>query len=577
MKRNIEPLFIKPEASIKQAMQTITEAGRLRLPVGIALVINDDKQLVGTVTDGDIRKALVKGMSMDAPVNRIMAKEPITVPENLTVDSMIKMVMDKVKQSQRINDYKVNQVIVTTSTNRVIDVLDFYELWSKQEVGYKNVCVVGTGHVGLTLSVVLAELGYQVTGFDINYQLVEKLNKGTVTFYEKGLEPLLKFHLKEENIKFTAKLDGIQADIYVICVGTPINEETQKPILTYIEKAVADVGRVLKKEDTVILRSTVTVGTTRGVVMPILEERSSLKAGIDFYLAFAPERVVEGNALEEMKEIPQIVGGINKKSAQEAARLLQTICPSVVMLDSLEEAELIKLINNTYRDHSFAFANKIVLLCDQLKIDAVKILKAAGEGYPRNPIPLPSPGVGGYCLTKDPYLMADVAKSNKIDPDIFIHSRTINNQMPKFVASKITQFIKEHCAKEKLIKVYCLGFAFKGFPETSDMRGSPAIDVVNHLHQNLNGKLQLTGYDSVVHRDSLEGAGISYLPYREGFKDAHCVLIMNNHPDFAKIDIFSLLESMRKPGLFFDGWHFFLPAEIRKVKGIVYQGLGGFH
>ncbi len=577
MKKNIKPLFINAQVSIKEAMQTITEAAHRRLPVGIALVVNENQQLIGTVTDGDIRKALVRGVGMDEPVNRIMATNPITVPENLSIDDMIKTVFEKVERSQRIRDYKVNQVIITNNKNQVTDVLDFYELWFKQDVRYKKICIVGTGHVGLTLTVVLAELGYQVVGFDINKELVRKLNKGEVSFYEKGLEPLLKFHLKEGNIKFISALKDNLVDIYVICVGTPVDEPTRKSILSHIEKAAEDVGKILKKEDLVILRSTVTVGTTRNVVMPILEEKSGLKAGVDFYLAFAPERVVEGNALEEMKEIPQIVGGINKKSAQEASRVLQTICPSVVMLDNLEEAELIKLINNTYRDHSFAFSNKIALLCGQLKLDAVKILKAAGEGYPRNPIPLPSPGVGGYCLTKDPYLMAEVAEKHKVDPDIFIHSRKINTSMPRFVASQVLSFIEKNFPQEQLIKIYCLGLAFKGYPETSDMRGSPALDVIKHLHLNFNGRFLISGYDAVVKKENIERLGINYLSYREGFKDVHCVLIMNNHPDFAKMDVFTLLETMKKPGLLFDGWHFFSPQEIKKIKGVVYQGLGGFH
>lgn len=576
MKKNIEALFIKSGVTIKDAMRAITEAGRKKLPVGIALVVDADKKLIGTVTDGDIRKALVKGITIEEKVEKIMVRSPITVPDGLSVDEMIKLIRQKVKESGRIKSDKIDQVIVTDPQNRVVDVMEFYELFYKREVQYKRICVVGTGHVGLTLLVVLADLGYEVTGLDINKEHVERLNRGEVGFYEKGLEPLLKFHLREKTARFATDFKDIAADVYIICVGTPVDEKTNRPVNTALVGAAVDIGKNLKSNDVVILRSTVAVGTTRKVILPILEKESGLKAGRDFYLAFAPERVVEGNALEEIKNIPQVIGGVNKQSVQEASKILQTISPSVVTLDSLEEAELVKLVNNTYRDHSFAFANQIVLLCDRLKLDAVKLIKAATEGYPRNPVPLPSPGVGGYCLTKDPHLMAEVARDHGISPDLFTQSRAINNAMPEFVSVKVQEFIEKQLKKEKKLKIYCLGFAFKGYPETSDMRGSPAVDTVRSLQKSLKGRVQLCGFDVVVKKEKIEGLGVEYLPYKEGFKNAHCVLIMNNHPDFGKLDIFALLDTMKKPGFFFDGWHFFYPEEIRKVEGIMYHGLGGF-
>src|SRR3989338_6323582 len=247
MKKNIEFLFLGKSFTIRQVMETITEAPHRGLPSGIVLVVDDQKKLIGSVTDGDIRKALVKGASMDDSIEKIMIRDPITVDEDLTADEKIRSMMTKVKASGRIHGGKVDQVIVTDKKNRVVDVLDFYELWYKQEVRYKRICVVGAGHVGLTLSVVLADLGYQVLGFDINPRLVASLNKGEVGFYEKGLEPLLRFHIREKNIKFISALyEGI-ADIYIICVGTPVHEETNQPLNDAIKKAAGDVGKVLQK------------------------------------------------------------------------------------------------------------------------------------------------------------------------------------------------------------------------------------------------------------------------------------------------------------------------------------------
>lgn len=578
MKSSIKNLFINSNTTVREAMHTITKAPHLKLTVGIALVIDDNERLIGTVTDGDIRRALVKGISLNETVDKIMAKDPITVDDSLTVNEMIKTVTIKVKESGRIRDYKVDKVIVTDKDKKVVDVLDFYDLWYKQEIKHKKICIIGTGYVGLTLSVVLAESGYEVLGTDTDQDIVENLNKGELSFYEKGLQPLLKLHLKEGNVKFTSFLKEKKADVYIICVGTPVDEKTNKPVFDYIKKAAEDVGEYLKKDDVIILRSTVPVGTTRSLVLPLLEKKSSLKAGTDFYLVFAPERIAEGNALEEVKEIPQILGGINKQSAQIAARVFQTFNPSIIILDSLEEAEMVKLINNTFRDLSFAFANKIALMCEKLKLDTVKIIKAANEGYPRNPVALPSPGVGGYCLKKDSYIMAEVARKIKVSDDIFLESRKINNAIPHSVAGKILKFIETNWLQEKKLKIYIMGFAFKGYPETSDMRGSPTIDVLKILQDKLRERANFSGYDPIVKKEEIENLNVKYLSYREGFKDAHCVLIMNNNPEFEKIDLYSLLETMKKPGFLFDGWHFFFPQEIKKMKSIVYQGLGdGFN
>ncbi len=576
MKKDLNPLFLDAKATIKEAMQKITSAAHHGLPPGIALVVDERKCLMGTITDGDIRRALVKGRDLDDAARSIMTKDPVTVPDGLTVDAMIRIMTDKVKASPRFRDFKVDQVIVTDKDRRVVDIASFYDLWNKQDVRYKKICLVGTGHVGLTMAVVLADLGYQVTGFDVNEALIERLKKADVPFFEKGLPPLLKFHLKEDNLRFISRLEQSAGDVYIISVGTPVDEKTLTPVDTAIKSAAQAVGRVLKSEDIVILRSTVTVGTTRNLVLPILEKTSGLKAGVDFYLVFAPERVVEGKAIEEMKQIPQIIGGINKKSAQEAARVLQTVSPAAVMLDSLEEAELVKLINNTYRDYSFAFANQMAMLCARLNLDAVKLIKAATEGYARNPVPLPSPGVGGYCLTKDPYLMAHVARNHGLDADLFVQGRRINAAMPVFVANKVVKFLKARYPKVKKLKIYCLGLAFKGYPETSDMRGSPAMDVIGHIQKALGKRVQWFGLDHVVKKENIEKAGLRHALYPKGFAGAHAVLILNNHTEFAKMDIFTLLDSMRKPGLLFDGWYFFAPQEIAKVDGITYEGLGGF-
>jgi nucleotide sugar dehydrogenase len=575
MKNKIENIFISPDTRIKDAMKTISRAAHLKLPVGIVLITDSRDKLKGVVTDGDIRRALVRGINLDDHVSRIMTRDPITVHKDMSVDEMVATVIRKVKESGRIRDYKIDKVIAVDRGNRVRDVLDFSELWHRKGAINKKICIVGTGHIGLTLCAIMAEAGYQVKGYDIRKDLVAKQNRGETHFYEKGLQPLLKLHLRNKRIKFISALKSRDSDVYIICVGTPINDKTHEPVLENIRAAAKSIGRVLKKGDLVILRSTVFVGTTRNVIRPILEKASLLKAGADFGLVFAPERAVEGRVLEETDQIPQILGGFTRKCTENAIQVLEVMNPSVVVLESLEAAEMVKLVNNTFRDFSFAFANKIALMCAKLGFNAVKVIKAANEGYPRNPVSLPSPGVGGYCLHKDTYLMAKVAQDLGINPDIFFHARDINNRMPLFVAAKAMDFLQRNYKSARKIKIFILGFAFKGDPETSDMRNSPTLDVLEVLRSKLKKKAVFFGYDPIVGKKGIEGQRVKFTSFRHGFKGAHCVLIMNNNPEFAKIDVFSLLETMKKPGFFFDGWHFFHKQEVVEAKGIVYQGLGG--
>jgi nucleotide sugar dehydrogenase len=575
MKRDIGPLLVRPQLSIKDTMNVINEGARLKIAVGIALVVDKKKRLIGIVTDGDIRNALVKGTELNDPVEKIMTREPIIVDHNLSVDDMIATVMQKVRESGRFADFKVDKVVAVDNGRRVVDVFNFYDLWYRRETRYKKICIVGTGYIGLTLGVIMAESDYEVTGFDTKKKLIDNLKQGKVGFYEKGLKPLLNLHLKNGNIRFITALSKPEANVYAICVGTPINKSTNMPILSSIKRAASNIAKVLKKDDLILLRSTVPVGTTRNVVLPILEKVSALKAGNDFYLAFVPERAIEGNALEEIKEIPQIIGGLNKKSVDATMRVFGSVSSSMIIMDTIEATETVKLVNNTFRDYSFAFANKIALMCDKMGLDAVKVIKSANEGYPRNKLPLPSPGVGGYCLHKDSHLMAQVAKEIGLDADVFINSRKINSAMPHFVSDKVLSFINKNWPLEKRLKIFIMGFAFKGYPETSDIRNSPTIDLLDILKDKLKNRAAIYGYDPVVKKEGIKKLGVRYADQKSGFKNAHCVLLMNNNPEFAKIDVFTLLEHMKKPGLFFDGWHFFIEQGIEKIDGITYQGLGG--
>jgi UDP-N-acetyl-D-mannosaminuronic acid dehydrogenase len=238
-------------------------------------------------------------------------------------------------------------------------------------------------------------------------------------------------------------------------------------------------------------------------------------------------------------------------------------------MKSLEEAELVKLINNSSRDLSFAFANEVAVICEKYNQDAVRVIEAANLGYPRNPVALPSPGVGGSCLKKDPHFLSSLCPSDS--PDLASIGRQVNEMMPKRVAKRLIGALTEMGKTAASARVFILGFAFKGEPETTDLRDSPTLELLEQLRGQFG---QITGFDPLVPRHELEARGVTWCSVEEGFANADAVLFMNNHRDYARLNVYGLSRTMKLPGVIFDGWHVFNPDEIEKMQGVRYMGLG---
>ena len=571
MNKNIKSIIISENISIRDAMHAINDAVFQGAPTGIALVVDNSTKLLGIVTDGDIRRSLVNNVSIDAPVKSIMTRDPITVTDGLAESEMVELVVKKVKDRGSTKYARVNHIVVVDKEGVVSDIIHFFELWKSSDLKNKTVCVVGLGFVGLTLAIILADTGFKVIGYDVMQDMVNDINNGNPPFYEEGLSSLLKFHINKGNFRAVSSLKKEIHDIYIVSVGTPVDRD-HKPDIENIKKATIQIGKVLKNKDMVILRSTVPVGTTRDIILPILEKESNLKGGEAFYLAFAPERTVQGKALEELRSLPQIIGGLNKRSLDVASNFFSNLNTTIARMSSLEAAEMVKLVNNAYRDVTFAFANELAVTCDHWGIDPVNVINAANQGYPRNNIPVPSPGVGGPCLKKDPYIYIESVNDLSFKGGLSLCSRKINDYMSLFVFNKIDLFIKQNKIDQD-IKIFIVGFAFKGEPETSDVRDPTTVDLVKILKNKTDW--HICGYDPVVSKDNVSRLDVAGCSIREGFKGADCVLIMNNHRSYIDMDILGLLELMNRPALFLDAWSLFPHKEIESVKGIFYGGLGG--
>ena len=572
MEHKLSKIFVRPIDNIKTVLERLSsvKSKNPELPPGIVLVVDDAYKLLGVVTNGDIRRAFAAGVTVDQPISRAVNKNPSFIEQTAAGEPMLPLIFNRIKEGKWPKD-RLEKIIVVDGKRRVVDMVSFYDLVQKSDVRFKHIAVVGLGYVGLTLGLTLADLGFKVKAHDAKKEVVDSIARGKPHFYEQGLDRLLKDHLNN-NFRIVNDFKGENnADIYFIAVGTPLDKE-QKPGLHYLEAAASNIANVLKHGDAVVLRSTVPLGTTREVVLPILEKGSGLKAGQDFFLAFAPERTIEGKALEELRRLPQVIGGINHAACDLVASIFNFMSNSTILVDSLEAAEMVKLVNNTYRDVTFGFANEVALISQQWGIDTKQVIEAANYGYERSHVPMPSPGVGGYCLEKDPFIFIHSAKKKGYHPLLARDARHVSDAMIDFVSSTIVSFLKEHKAGMKNPKIALLGFAFKGKPITSDVRGSTTVLVLKKLISA--GYHNIHGFDAAASRPDIVASGVKYAATVEkGFDQASVVAVMNNHPDFDSLDIRGLLAKAKKPVLFFDAWSLYDADEVRKVKGVHYRRL----
>lgn len=433
-----------------------------------------------------------------------------------------------------------------------------------------KIIVAGLGYVGLTLALTLADVGYKVIGVDKDKKKIEKLNNNQPTLYEPQVRQILTSAISTGNISFTEKIAKVDEKVaYIICVGTPINDQTHEPVLENLRNISTEIGINLKKGDLVILRSTVPVGTSRNFLKPILEKESNLRTPSDFHLATAPERTLQGSALQELKQLSQIIGGINEDSVESAASIFSRMTRTVVRVSSLEAAELIKLLDNTYRDMTIAIGNLCGKICEKLNLDSHEVIEAANYGYSRNKILFPGAGVGGGCLVKDPYLLLS-SLDDSINLDMIKTSRKINDSMIEDTIRLIESSYRKTSRSISNSKILVLGFAFKGVPDTDDIRYSPTLPVIEFLKKQGSS---LYGYDPLVLHETIKNLGIQPVSEIYGNQKYDCILIMNNNPRFRNIDFKRLEDKSNLPLLVIDGWYLYDSKSLKGL-GIRYFALG---
>lgn len=391
----------------------------------------------------------------------------------------------------------------------------------------KTICVLGLGYIGLPTASMFATHGQRVIGVDVNNRVVEVLNQGEIHIQEPGLQTLLQAGLKSGNLIISQ--EPRVADAFIIAVPTPITPD-KRADLKYVRAAAEAIVPFLRPGNLVILESTVPPGTTRNVLAPILSQ-SGIDPEVDLQVVHSPERVLPGRILVELVGNARVIGGMTRQAAEAARDLYATFVEGHIYLMDATAAEMVKLMENTYRDVNIAVANEFALIAESLGVNVWKAIEMANL-HPRVNILNPGPGVGGHCIAVDPWFLVEAAPGSS---DLIASARRMNDRMPQYVAEKVMTLL----ASTKKPKVAVLGLAYKA--DVDDVRESPAISVISWLQ---SAGYEVRAYDPYVQEcgsidvcDSLETA----------VANVDCLVILTDHSAWKSLDPNQIVSLVKHP------------------------------
>lgn len=383
---------------------------------------------------------------------------------------------------------------------------------------FNKVCVLGMGYIGLPTASTLATHGLEVVGVEINQRILRLLQDGEIHIHEPGLKTLVKAAFQSGNMRMSDTPE--EADAFIIAVQTPVLAD-RKADMSYVISAAESVLPYLRKGNLVVLESTSPPQTTIDSIAPVLE-RNGLEAGVDFFLAYTPERVLPSQILRELIDNARVIGGINRASAEAGKDLYRTFVRGEILLTDATTAEMVKLVENTYRDINIAAANEFSRLAERFGVDVWEAIELANL-HPRVNILRPGPGVGGHCISIDPWFLVQAA------PDItnlIKKARQVNDSQPEFAADKIEADLEGLKGR----RIATLGLAYKA--EVDDLRESPAIDVAAHLASR--GALVST-YEPFALEETAPNCRPSP-SLKSALKDANAVVLLVDHRQFRELE-----------------------------------------
>jgi UDP-N-acetyl-D-mannosaminuronic acid dehydrogenase len=445
----------------------------------------------------------------------------------------------------------------------------------------KKIVVVGMGYVGIPAAALFADKEFNVVGIQRKSKRsgwkIHWLNSGKnpIGGDEPGLSELVKRVHEKKTFRVTDDFsECIDADYILIDVQTP-TDENGIPHYDSLKEVSKKIAKYLKKDVLVIIESTVAPGTTENIVKPILEKESKLKAGVDFFLAFSYERVMVGRLLNNIINLPRIVGGIDKKSTDMAIDLYKNIVKSDLHPTDALTAEVSKVVENTYRDVNIAFANEVGLMCESLGIDFFKVRELVNTlpNDPSNPLTNPirnmhfaGAGVGGHCLPKDPWLLKyglDTYGKFKVKPELILKSRQINMGMPNHMVELLEEGLTQAKKKLKSAKIAILGVAF--LQNSDDTRNTPSKTIYEILEKK--------GAKPILHDPYVRDFELMITKdYNKAFENADAIVFMTKHKDYQKLDLNEVKKKIRTP-LIVDGRNVCDKSECEKA-GFIYKAIG---
>jgi UDP-N-acetyl-D-glucosamine dehydrogenase len=394
--------------------------------------------------------------------------------------------------------------------------------------------VIGLGYVGLPLAVEFAHAGIRTVGIDVDQRKIDSINAGKSYIVDTSSEDLAPL-VASGRLRATSDFKVIEElDTINICVPTPLRK-TKDPDMTYIVAALAEVKKYLRAGQLVILESTTYPGTTEEVVLPTLEE-TGLKVGHDFFLAFSPERIDPGNKRFHTRNIPKVVGGVTARCTQMARTLYEQSIETVVPVSSTRVAEMVKLLENTFRSVNIGLVNELALMSAKLGINVWEVIDAAAT-KPFGFMPFyPGPGLGGHCIPIDPFYLGWKAKMNGFEPRFIELAGQVNESMPKFVVDKVTDALNEQGKSVRNSRIHALGVAYKR--DVDDIRESPALHVMKML---VDKGAALTYSDPLVPEVCEHGLSLKSVPVREALEaGTDCVVLLTDHSAFNYSEIVHL-------------------------------------
>lgn len=391
----------------------------------------------------------------------------------------------------------------------------------------KTICVVGLGYIGLPTAVMFSNHGHIVHGVDVNAKAVEKLQNKQLHIEEEGLQERLNKAIDSGNL--TVSTTAKKADVFIIAVPSPIKPDKTAD-LEYVRTATASIVPFVEAGSLVILESTVPPKTVENVMLPELE-KSGLAIGDELFVSHSPERVIPGRVFEELVSNDRIIGGINPKSATMTTELYSSFVKGKMHETDATTAELVKVMENTYRDVNIAFANELAKIAGNIGVNIWEAIKLANY-HPRVNIHTPGPGVGGHCIAVDPWFLVELDQQNA---QIIHLARSTNDGMPAYTAQLTKDILKAKGIEQPKIAV--LGLAFKG--NIDDMRESPSIEVIEQLDERA---IDYLAFDPHIKENNLEK---QTQQLEAALEEADAILILTDHQAFKDLDPTVLKDQMK--------------------------------